>query len=62
MVVEKLRASCILYAPDYKALYRAYLTRNTDEAVTILRQHIQAAQAEVQRKVQADQAERQMTP
>lgn len=35
MMVEKLRASYILYAQDYKALYRAYLTRNTDEAVTI---------------------------
>jgi hypothetical protein len=46
---------------DHQALSRAYLACKT-EACTILRQHIQAAQAEVQRKVPADQAEREMTP
>lgn len=71
LMVEELRTSCILYAPDYQALAeqtprwledhhaltQAYLARNTDEAVTILRRHILAAQAEAQRKVPADQAE-----
>lgn len=60
-IIEELRTSCILYASDYQslaseterwladheALAKAYMARQTQEATSILRQHILTAQAQV---------------
>lgn len=75
-IIEELRTSCILHATgyqqlatetarwldDHERLVAAYRAGDSDTACAILRDHILAAQAEVQRKVPADQAESEMTP